>query len=31
MGEDWKPEKSQKIEVDGIEHDVFLWTIPVKK
>jgi uncharacterized protein (TIGR03000 family) len=31
MGEDWKPEKSQKIEVDGIEHDVFLWTIPAKK
>jgi cyclopropane fatty-acyl-phospholipid synthase-like methyltransferase len=29
---DWKPEKAEKVtDDDGIEHDVFLWTIPGKK
>lgn len=30
MGDDWKPEATEEIEIDGIGHTVYLWTIGKK-
>jgi tRNA G37 N-methylase Trm5 len=31
MGDDWKPEQTVKLTVDGSEHVVYAWTVPAKK
>ena len=31
MGDDWKPERTMEIDVDGVGHTVYLWTIGEKK
>jgi ribosomal protein L11 methylase PrmA len=30
MGDDWKPEQTVKLTVDGSEHVVYSWTVPAK-
>jgi SAM-dependent methyltransferase len=30
MGDDWKPERTVKLTVDGSEHVVYSWTVPAK-